>query len=50
MTHAADSAPALALIEGRRGGKPGLTAQPNLILTAPDGGPTAAVREIYHIR
>ena len=50
VTHAADSAPALVLVEGRRGGKPGLAALPNLILTAPDGGPTPEVREIYHMR
>ena len=50
VTHAADSAPALVLIAGRRGSRPGLTAQPNLILTAPDGGPTAEVRQIYHMR
>ena len=50
VTHAADSAPALVLIAGRRGGKPGLTVQPNLILTAPGGGPTDEIREIYHMR
>ena len=50
VCHKADSAPALVLIEGRRGGRPGLAAQPNLILTAPDGSPTDEVKEIYHMR
>ncbi len=50
VTHKADSAPSLALISGRRGGRPGLTALPNLILASPDGQPTDEVREIYHMR
>ena len=50
VSHAADSAPVLVLIEGRRGGKPGLTAQPNLILTGPDGSPSAELKQIYHMR
>ena len=50
ISHRADSAPALVLIEGRRGGRPGLAAQANLILTAPNGSPTDEVRRIYHMR
>ena len=50
ISHKADSAPALVLIEGRRGGRPGLAAQANLILTAPNGSPTDEVRKIYHMR
>ncbi len=50
VTHRADSAPSLALISGRRGGRPGLTALPSLILSAPDGQPTDELREIYHMR
>ncbi len=50
ISHRADSAPVLVLIEGRRGGRPGLAAQANLILTAPDGSPTDEVRQIYHMR
>ena len=50
VSHRADSTPSLVLIEGRRGGRPGLIAQPNLILTAPDGKPSAEVRQIYHMR
>ena len=50
VAHRADSAPALVLIAGRRSGKPGLTVGPSLILTAPDGGPTDEIRQIYHMR
>ena len=50
VTHTADSAPALVLIAGRRGGKPGLAVGPSLLLTAPGGGPTDEIRQIYHMR
>lgn len=50
VTHKADSVPSLVLIEGRRGGRPGLTAQPNLILVNDDGSPSAEVRQIYHMQ
>jgi tRNA1(Val) A37 N6-methylase TrmN6 len=50
VCHKADSAPSLVLIAGRRGGRPGLTAQPCLILCNPDGTPTEDVRRIYHMR
>ena len=43
----ADSAPSLLLLEGRRGGKPGLTLEPPLILQNPDGTPTLEVDAIY---
>ena len=43
----ADSAPSLLLLEGRRGGKPGLTLEPPLILQNPDGTPTPEVDAIY---
>lgn len=42
-----DAAPALVLIEGRRGGKPGLKIEPALILTDADGGESAEVKRIY---
>lgn len=42
-----DTAPSLLLVEGRRGGKPGLTVEPGLILQRPDGTPTAEVDAIY---
>jgi tRNA1(Val) A37 N6-methylase TrmN6 len=50
VCHKADSAPSLVLIAGRRGGRPGLTAQPCLILCNPDGTPTEDIRRIYHMR
>lgn len=43
----AGSAPSLLLMEGRRGGKPGLTIAPPLILQHTDGTPTAEVDAIY---
>lgn len=48
VCHRADSAPNLILIEGRRGGKPGLKIEPNLILRNPDGTETDEVLKIYH--
>lgn len=45
-THAG-SAPSLLLVEGRRGGKPGLTIEEPLILQNRDGTPTAEVNAIY---
>ncbi len=50
VCHTADSAPSLVLIAGRRGGKPGLTAMPSLILRKDDGSPTEEIRTIYHLR
>lgn len=46
----AETAPSLVLVEGRRGGKPGLTIEPPLALYAPDGGDSTEIREIYHRR
>ncbi len=50
VSHTAQSAPALVLIAGRRGGRPGLAAQGNLILTDENGEPTEELRQIYHMR
>lgn len=50
VCHTADAAPSLVLISGRRGGRPGLTAMPCLILCRDDGKPTDEVRRIYHMR
>ena len=50
VCHAADKAPSLALIAGRRGGRPGLSAEPVLLLCGADGKPTPELREIYHMR
>lgn len=42
-----DAAPALILIEGKLGGKPGLTIRPALILHHADGTPTEEYTRIY---
>lgn len=44
----AESAPSLVLVEGRRGGKPGLKLEPPLILANPDATETDEYRRIYH--
>lgn len=44
----AGCAPSLALVEGRRGGRPGLTIEPALYLQNPDGTESAEYRRIYH--
>ncbi len=41
------SAPSLLLLEGRRGGKPGLSVEAPLILQNPDGSPSREVETIY---
>ena len=48
VSHRAESAPSLVLAEGRRGGRPGLTVEPPLILTDGGGGESAEYRRIYH--
>lgn len=48
VTHRADKAPSLVLIEGRRGGKRGLSIERPLILTEVDGSDSEEVRRIYH--
>ena len=48
VQHRESSAPNLILVEALRGGKPGLTILPPLILTKPDGSDTDEVKEIYH--
>ena len=44
----ANAAPSLVLVEARRGGKPGLTVEPALLLRDPDGMESAEYRRIYH--
>ena len=44
----ADAAPSLVLVEARRGGKPGLTIEPALLLKNADGAESAEYRRIYH--
>lgn len=47
VQHRAGSAPSLLLAEGCRGGKPGLTVEPPLILQTDTGAPTPEVDAIY---
>lgn len=42
------AAPSLILVEGRRGGKPGLAIEPALFLRGEDGGESAELKRIYH--
>ena len=48
VQHRIGAAPNLVLIEARRGGKPGLTVEAPLILTAPDGSDSEEAKLIYH--
>ena len=48
VCHQAELAPNLVLIEGRRGGKPGMKIEPVLILRNADGSETDQVKRIYH--
>ena len=45
----ADRAPSLVLVEGRRGGKPGLTIEPPLVLQDETGADSAEIQRIYHM-
>ena len=48
VQHRFDAAPNLALVEARRGGKPGLSVEAPLLLTGPDGGDSEEIKLIYH--
>ena len=48
VCHRAELAPNLVLIEGRRGGKPGMKIEPILVLRNADGSETDEVKRIYH--
>ena len=48
VCHTQNSAPNLVLVEGRRGGNPGLKIEPALVLRNPDGTETDEVLKIYH--
>lgn len=48
VCHRADKAPSLVLIEGRRGGNPGLTVEPCLYLSNADGSESEEYKKIYH--
>lgn len=47
VCHRPGAAPSLLLLEGRRGGKPGLEILPPLVLQEADGTPTAELDAIY---
>ena len=47
VQHTAQSAPSLLLLECRRGGKPGLSVEPPLLLRLPDGSEAPDVRRAY---
>ncbi len=47
VQHTAQSTPSLVLLECRRGGKPGLSVEPPLLLRLPDGGESPDVRRAY---
>lgn len=48
VRHSADSPVFLALVEGRRGGRPGLTFLPDFCVYTPDGAETEAYRAACH--
>jgi len=50
VSQTAEHAPSLVLIEGRRGGNPGLEILAPLILQDDTGGDSPEIREIYHRR
>ena len=47
VSHNVTAAPSLVLVEGRRGGKPGLRMERGLFLKNPDGTDTDEIKEIY---
>lgn len=47
VCHRAEKAPSLVLVEGRRGGKPGLVIEKPLVLTEADGTDTQEIQKIY---
>ncbi len=48
VCHHVHAVPSLVLVEGRRGGKPGLKIEPVLIMKNPDGTDTDEMEIIYH--
>jgi tRNA1(Val) A37 N6-methylase TrmN6 len=47
VQYTAASAPSLLLLECRKGGRPGLAAEPPLLLKEPDGRDTAEADQVY---
>jgi len=50
VQNSARTAPSLALVESRRGGKPGLAVEPPLLLTEESGGESEEIKAVYHRR
>ena len=48
VCHNVSSVPSLVLVEGRRGGKPGMRLEKVLLLKEPDGTDTEEIKSIYH--
>ena len=48
VCHTVSSLPSLVLVEGRRGGRPGLKLEKVLFLKNPDGTDTDEIKAIYH--
>lgn len=48
VSHAQGFPPSLVLVEGRRGGNPGLTVEPELYIKEPNGEDTNEIKKIYH--
>lgn len=48
VAHRPGAAPNLVLIEGRRGGKPGLKVEPTLYITDHNGSESSETKRIYH--
>jgi tRNA1Val (adenine37-N6)-methyltransferase len=49
VTPRSDRAPSLVLVEGRRGGNPGLAIEPPLILQDDTGADSKEIQRIYHM-
>lgn len=49
VRHTENANVCLVLIESRRGGKPGLSYEPDFIEFYPDGTPTESYRAVYHL-
>ena len=48
VCHKAQAAPNLVLVEGRRGGRPGLVTEPMLVIRESDGSESDEIKRIYH--
>ena len=48
VSHRINAVPSLVLVEGRRGGNPGLSVEPVLLIQNEDGTETEEIKRIYH--